>query len=436
MTQRKPTAIDLFCGAGGFSEGARRAGVNVIAALNHDANAIACHLANHPGAHHERADVWLITAGHLVRGLGRVDMLLASPSCTHHSRAKGGQPLDKGLRSQPDAVLHYVRELLAAKRGPRIVIVENVPEFRDWGPLDDGGRPIPERKGEDFQRWVEELRLLGARVEWRVLNAADFGAPTHRRRLFVVASFVGAIPWPEPTHGPGRAHPWVPVASCIDFATPACSIFATREEARAWAKRHGRGVPVRPLASNTLRRVAAGVKRYVLDAVEPFVITATGQPGPVAAVVERVSAPGLAAYYGSERDGQAVTEPMRTATTKDRLALFGCELSRQLSPEQLAGAHRVAAFLRAHGVELEHDVAVVRKGDDLFVIVDITLRMLEPRELLQAQGFPAEYQLHGTRAEQIERIGNSVSPPVAAALIRANVAIQRRRKTNKAGVKI
>ncbi len=603
---RQYTAIDLFCGGGGFSEGAKLAGVRVLAALNHCESAIRTHAANHPHTHHARADVWLASAAHMLRrhGLGPVDLVLASPSCQHFSRAKGGQPLDRQIRSQPYAVLRYVAELREAGRGPRALLVENVPEMATWGPLGEDGRPIPERKGEFFRAWVEELRQLGAIVDWRVCDAADDGAPTHRRRLFVQARFDGVTPtWSEPTHGPGRSKPWVPVATCIDWGVPSCSIFAAREEARTWAKANGRGVPVRPLAANTLRRVAKSIERYVLYAAEPFIvnlshggraepldkpiatltatpkggdrvlvqpvlapvitrahghgwdrdggpahspdqplptltctdeqalvaaslvrlyghsdaasveapvgtltatfkealvvthlaglprsatsavvpvgvvtrngerqgqvprtfdmaqpaptvtakgsqgavafvhlakhyggpngeqaigqaltepcatITTTGQLGPVAAIAERVVAPALAAYYGSERDGQDVGEPMRTATTKDRFAAIGCELARQLTPEQLAGARRVAAFLCEHGVEVG-EVAVVQARGELYVIIDITLRMLEPRELARAQGFPDSYIFEGTRAEIIERVGNSVAPPAAAARIR------------------
>lgn len=243
--------VDLFAGGGGASTGIEAAiGRPVDIAINHDPIALAVHARNHPRTRHITTDIWdvdPITA----TGGRRVWLLWASPDCTHHSIAKGGQPRRQDKRSLADVVPKW-----AAATRPAIIMIENVPEFVGWGPLDEDGKPIKERKGEDFNRWVAELRALGYQLEYRVLDASLFGAPTRRRRLFVIARCDGRpIVWPEPTHGPGRAALHT-AAECIDWSTPCPSIFGRK----------------RPLVPKTMWRIAQGLRRFVFENPTPFIL--------------------------------------------------------------------------------------------------------------------------------------------------------------------
>lgn len=251
---RRIVAVDLFAGAGGASEGIRRAtGESPVLAVNHDAHAIESHGRNHSDAAHALCDVAALDP---VAAVGRrpVDLLWGSPDCTHFSRAKGKAPRSAKIRALAWQVYEWARVLR-----PRAVCIENVPEFKTWGPLDEAGQPIPERAGEEYRRFLAALEALGYRVDVRVLCCADYGAPTIRRRLFLIARRDGAPVWPEPTHGPGRAAPWRTAAEIIDWGEPVPSIFERR----------------RPLAPATLRRIAAGIDRYVLRAARPFLVCLT-----------------------------------------------------------------------------------------------------------------------------------------------------------------
>ncbi len=254
--------VDLFAGGGGASEGIRQAlGRHPDLAVNHDEDAIACHTANHPTTEHACASVWNVEPR--VACAGRpVGLLWASPDCRHFSRAAGGRPKWKSVRALPGVVLTW-----ATRVRPRVIVVENVREFLGWGPLLEDGRPCPDRIGRSFNVWVGRLRGLGYRVQWRELCAADLGAPTIRTRLIVVARCDDApIVWPQPTHHrvPGLfGQPWRTAAEIIDWSLPCPSIFDRR----------------RPLADKTLARVAEGVRRYVLDAAEPFVVSVTHAGG-------------------------------------------------------------------------------------------------------------------------------------------------------------
>lgn len=256
--------VDIFAGFGGASVGIEEAfGRPVDIAINHDRVAIECHERNHPKTTHLHADVWEIDPLEAT-GTRPIDFLWASPDCTHFSRAKGAKPKDKNIRS----LAWVVRDWAVLKR-PRVIGMENVSEFQDWGPLDDKGRPIAGSKGETFRAFVAMLRDLGYSVEWRVLNAADYGAPTARMRLFLFARRDGLpIVWPEPTHGPGREHPYRTAAECIDWTIPCPSIFLTREEANAAKIRCKR-----PLAEKTMIRIAEGVRRFVLEAGDDVFVT-------------------------------------------------------------------------------------------------------------------------------------------------------------------
>lgn len=262
--------VDLFAGGGGASTGIFRAlGRHPDVAVNHDPEALCMHEANHPETVHLVEDVWQVKPEQVARITGGkpVGLLWASPDCTHHSKAKGGKPRDRNARS-----LAWVVVWWAAKARPRVICLENVEEFAHWGPLDEAGQPVKSRKGEDFQRFVRRLEFYGYKVEHRELRADHYGAPTSRKRLFVVARCDGMpIVWPEPTHGPGRL-PVRTAAEIIDWSIPMLSIFASREEAREFARVHGVGVPQRPLRENTLRRIAKGIRRFVLDNPRPFIV--------------------------------------------------------------------------------------------------------------------------------------------------------------------
>jgi DNA (cytosine-5)-methyltransferase 1 len=270
--------VDSFAGGGGASTGIELAlGRSPDVAINHDVEALALHRINHPETLHLPHNVWKVDPV-AVTGGTPVGLLWASPDCKHFSKAKGGRPVKRSIRDLAWVVVRWARQVR-----PRVIILENVEEFRDWGPISEDGQPCKARRGETFKRWEGELKRLGYRVEHRELRACDYGAPTIRKRLFLIARRDGQpIVWPAPTHGrpedpeviAGAKLPWRTAASIIDWSLPCHSIFLSREE--------GRAVGVnRPLAEATMARIARGVKRYVLDAAKPFVVrTAHGETGP------------------------------------------------------------------------------------------------------------------------------------------------------------
>jgi DNA (cytosine-5)-methyltransferase 1 len=277
--------VDFFAGGGGASEALRQAlGRDPDVAVNHDADALGMHAANHPFTRHMEADVYAVNIVREVAGRP-VGWFHASPDCTHFSQAKGGQPRDRATRSLSWVVPKVAGTLARHGLAPRIMSLENVRQILGWCPLIakrdkatgrvlrlDGtvaapGERVPlreqflvpdkRRAGETWRKFVAALRALGYAVEWRLLKACDYGAGTSRERLFLIARRDGEpIRWPAPTHGPGRAHPYVTAAECIDWSIPCPSIFARKK----------------PLADATLRRIARGVKRYVVDAAEPFIV--------------------------------------------------------------------------------------------------------------------------------------------------------------------
>ena len=349
--------IDLFAGGGGASEGILQAlGVSPTLAVNHDPASIWMHAANHPRTTHLTEDLYKVYPFKPRRGA--VDLLWGSPDCTHHSRAKGGRPLLHGRRLLAWVLVEWAREV-----HPRVLILENVPEFRDWGPLGPDDKPIKARKGETFAEFVSALQLAGFRVEWQVLNAADFGAPTARRRLFLIGRSDGEpIRWPEPTHGPGRARAWLPAAGCIDWSIPMLSVFATRAEAKVWVKAtDADGIPNRPLAEATQRRIAAGVKRFVLENPKPFIVTNTtghaprGLDQPLATVTtgghHALLAPSLMSidHRGTEETSRPATDPLSTITTKARHALVGVAIAHTANGERKGQTPRVRDLHRPLG---------------------------------------------------------------------------------------
>ena len=292
--------VDSFAGGGGASTGIELAlGRSPDIAINHDAEALALHRMNHPETWHLPHNVWKVDPVAVTRGQP-VGLLWASPDCKHFSKAKGGRPVKRSIRDLAWVVVRWAKQVR-----PRVIILENVEEFRDWGPISAEGVPCKERKGQEFKRWEGELKRLGYRVEHRELRACDYGAPTIRKRLFLIARRDGEkIVWPKPTHGrpddadvvAGRKLPWRTAADIIDWSLPCHSIFLSREE--------GRAVGVnRPLAEATMARIARGVKRYVIDAAKPFVVR-----------TDMASAAARNGVHG-------VDEPVRTMTTGGSFAL-------------------------------------------------------------------------------------------------------------------
>lgn len=322
--------VDSFAGGGGASTGIEWAlGRPIDVAINHDPVAVAMHKANHPATLHYCKSVWDADPRDVAAGRP-VGLAWFSPDCKHFSKAKGGTPVQKNIRD-----LAWVVTEWAALVGPRVIMLENVEEFVEWCPLrqkrDKRGRPLldaaepvmepdPTRKGETFRAWVARLRLLGYEVEWRFLRACDFGAPTIRKRLFVVARRDGLpIVWPEPTHAPLRVNrdgiveawakgdgetrqtlnglrPYRTAAECIDWSIPCPSIFMTKEEARAFYKATGIRIK-RPLVEATLARIGHGTWRYVIRASRPFIVPVT---------------------HAGDLRCNAIDEPLRTQTTAHR----------------------------------------------------------------------------------------------------------------------
>lgn len=531
--------VDLFAGGSGASTGIEQAiGRPVDIAVNHDPDAVAMHTANHPQTRHYCSDVYEVDPITVTQGRP-VGALWASPDCTFHSKARGGKPFRDRNRARRRRGLAGVVTRWAAAVKPRMIFMENVEEFQDWGPLLDDGTPCKERKGTSFLRWVARLRNLGYVVEWRELRACDYGAPTIRKRLFLIARRDGMpIVWPAPTHGAPDSLPvrqkklkrWVTAAECIDWSIPAPSIFERK----------------RPLADATCRRIAKGLMRYVIDAAEPFFVntrngerkgqaprvrglhepywTVTGQGSQGALVVPSLMVntsghPGaradeplrtittgghhalvsafLAKHYtgvvgsdlrtpagtvttvdhhslvsanlihmghGEGKDGKKrfshgvrdIEQPLNTITASGAAAGLvtghmvklrgdnvGSPADAPLHTISAQGQHhaQVQAFLlKYYGTDQDpgiteplHTVTtkarfglVTVKGEP-YAIVDIGLRMLTPRELYRAQGFPEDFIIDCgrggkplTQEAQIRMVGNSVCPPMARALVAAN----------------
>lgn len=243
--------IDLFAGGGGASCGIEAAlGRDIDIAINHSASALAVHAANHPRTRHMTADIWEVKPRDATRGQP-VELLWASPDCTHFSIAKGDVPRRQDIRSLADVVIDWARDVR-----PRVIFLENVQEFQGWGPLGSDGRPDKARKGEDFKRWVAALQALGYAVEWRVLDSSQYGTITRRRRLFLVARCDGQpIAWPAPTHGLSGVSLHT-AAECIDWSLPCPSIFDRRK----------------PLAEKTHWRIAQGIGKHVFETASPFIV--------------------------------------------------------------------------------------------------------------------------------------------------------------------
>ncbi|HFD39556.1 MAG TPA: DNA cytosine methyltransferase [Anaerolineae bacterium] len=458
--------VDNFAGGGGASIGIEQGiGRPVDIAINHDAKALATHMANHPETRHYCEDVFKVNPSEVCQGRP-VGLAWFSPDCTHHSKARGSKPVSKRIRG-----LAWVAVRWAKTVQPRVIMLENVEEFQDWGPLLEDGRPCPMRKGHTFRRFVQELEKLGYQVDWRELRACDYGAPTIRKRLFLIARCDGQpIVWPAPTHGEGRL-PYRTAADCIDWTLPCPSIFLSREEARTAGVR-------RPLAEATLRRIAKGLHRYVLDCDDPFIapqpafITEHANSScprnfsvadPLRTQCAQVKgghfalvSAFLAKYYGGVT-GHRLERPIGTVTAVDHHSLVTSHLAKLRGtcrdgqrtdapfPTITAGGTHIgevrAFLLKYYGTDQDprlneplHTLTtkarfgLVTVADQDYQIIDIGMRMLQPHELYRAQGFPDAYIIDPvfggkrlTKTDQVRQVGNSVSPPVARALVAANV---------------
>lgn len=535
--------VDNFAGGGGASTGIELAtGKSVDIAINHDPEAIRMHKANHPNTKHYCEDVWQVDPIKACKG-HPVGLAWFSPDCKHFSKAKGGKPKDKFIRG-----LAWVACRWAGLVRPRVIMLENVEEFKTWGPLNRGHHPIKAKQGETFGKFVQQLQNLGYEVQFRELVAVDYGAPTMRKRFFMIARCDGyPIIWPEPTHAPrdseevkaGLLKPYVGAYTQIDFSRPCPSIFDTAQEIK---EKYGIRA-VRPLAPKTMERIARGLKKFVLDNPEPFIIqcnhggkrkpndirvpmpTITGKHGygivepymvqigqtcfakdrskdvrePLTTIVSKnehcLISPTLIQYHsetakgevrgqniedpimtvdGSNRyglvtsflhkyydggykgAGESVENPLPTVTAWDHNSVVTANLIQMNNhcdgrdiidplPTITAGdGHfgEVRAFLiKYYGNGSAEDVTepldtitsrgrfglVTIQGVD-YQIVDIGLRMLEPRELYGCQGFPEDYIIDHDfegrtypRSEQVRRCGNSVCPPLPAAMVRSNL---------------
>lgn len=287
--------VDNFAGGGGASTGIELAtGYSVDIAINHDPEAIKMHKANHPNTKHYCENVWAVDPVKACNG-HPVGLAWFSPDCKHFSKAKGGKPKDKNIRG-----LAWVALRWAGLVRPRVIMLENVEEFKTWGPLNRGHHPIKAKQGKTFEKFVQQLNDLGYTVDFKELIAADYGAPTMRKRFFMIARCDGKpIVWPEPTHGPadseevkkGLLKPYVGAYTQMDFSLPCPSIFDTSEEIK---EKYGIRA-VRPLAQKTMDRIARGLKKFVLDNPEPFIIQCN---------------------HGGERRQNDIKEPLPTITGK------------------------------------------------------------------------------------------------------------------------
>jgi DNA (cytosine-5)-methyltransferase 1 len=364
--------IDLFAGGGGASTGLEAAlGRDVDIAINHDAVALDVHKANHPRTRHLEASVWDVKPLEATLGLP-VDILWASPDCTHFSVAKGGKPRQKNIRSLAWSVVKW-----AAAVAPRIIFLENVAEFRGWGPLDKDGHPIRAKKGFEFNRWKRALERLGYAVDYRVLDASLYGAPTKRKRLFLVARRDGvAIRWPEPTHGPGRL-PLHTAAECIDWSIPCPSIFERK----------------RPLVEKTERRIALGMKRYVLDATGTggafLVNTRNGERVGQAPRVRSIAEPFTTVT--AEGSQGAVVIPFVAKVNHGRDANRSAAIDSPLSTVTAGqrGHALVSAFMVKHfGGVVGHEM-----GRVIGTITSKDHHSLAAAHLVQLRGDPSDHQL-------------------------------------------
>lgn len=537
--------VDNFAGGGGASTGIELAiGRSVDIAINHDPEAIRMHKTNHPHTDHYCESVWNVDPIQICGGKP-VALAWFSPDCKHFSKAKGGKPKDKNIRG-----LAWVACRWAGLVRPRVIMLENVEEFKTWGPLNRRHHPIKSKQGQTFKQFVKQLEDLGYHVEFKELIAADYGAPTMRKRFFMIARCDGKpIIWPKPTHGlreseevkNGKLKPYVGAYTQIDFTKPCPSIFDTSEEIK---EKYGIRA-VRPLAPKTMERIARGLKKFVIDNAEPFIVQVnhTGSNAnycnsmnnPLKVITSKhgfgivepiiapcimcnntnntgaditkglptittgnrnfLIAPTLIQYHSEtgnkEVRGQNLSEPIMTVDGSNRYGLVisflhkyygggysgsGDSLGNPLPTvtswdhNSLCAATLIQMNNHCDGKDMKEPIPTITAGDGHFAevraflvkyyggaigqdiqnpldtvtyheqfglvtiaginyqIIDIGLRMLEPRELYGCQGFPGDYIIDHDytgkdypRSEQVKRCGNAVCPPIPTALVKANL---------------
>ena len=482
---KRGLVVDLFAGGGGVSSGFKLAtGRSPDIAINHDPEAVAMHAINHPETRHYCESVWDVNPQKATKGLP-LALLWGSPDCTHHSKARGGKPVKKNIRG-----LAWVIAKWAAITSPNLIILENVEEFQDWGPViakrcKDTGRvvrsdgsvaapgehtpyheqyliPDSKRRGQYFRRFVGLLRKMGYEVDWRELRACDYGSPTIRKRFFLIARRDGRpITWPAQTHGDpallpvrsGKLRPWRTAAEIVDFSLPCPSIFISQNE----AKQLGLKVK-RPLAPKSLQRIVRGVQRFVLETDTPFVVNFQNEN----ASHDRGDHPLAVAYLMREFGcsvGQTLDAPaptvMATGAGKTKLVVSWMTKMKGTNTGSAADTplHTIAAGGGHHAVTYAHLVSFMGRdkgypldrplntitakdrfglvtttvGGEPYVITDIGMRMLTPRELYRAHGFDDSYVIDvgaGRRElpgkSQVRMCGNGVPLHPVAALVRAN----------------
>ena len=444
--RRRIRAADLFCGAGGSSSGLRRACEQLgheleLTAINHWPTAIETHRTNDPEARHICEELERVNPRHVFPG-GHLDLLIASPECTHHSRARGGRPVSDQQRASAWIVLRWAEALYI-----RSILIENVPEFTTWGPLDRQGRPVKHKAGQTYNAFLDALRSLGYHVDTRILNAADYGDPTTRRRLFIVADRRRRPRWPAASHRPdpsadGAELPrWRGAGEIIDWSIPGRSIF-TR---------------AKPLAPATLRRIEAGIRKLGGPIAEPFIVilrnhsTARSLDQPVPTITtsgahlalcepfllgqqsgaapRRVAEPAPTIATGgaisliepfifanrTNNTPKHMTEPVPTLCTGNHIALVEPQMQRTARAGRRAVPRTSQA---ATGMATTGRPSLVRVNGTNYQL-DIRFRMLLPHELAQAQGFASKHQFCGTRTDQVRQIGNAVPVATAEALCAA-----------------
>lgn len=423
--------IDCFAGGGGASVGIEMAlGRPVDIAINHDPEAIRMHKVNHPDTIHLTEDIFKVDLQKYVKGR-KVALMWASPDCTSHSKAKGGQPRKRGLRILPWAVYKHAKQIL-----PEVIIMENVEEIQQWGPLDKKGHPIKERQGEDYKKFITAMKSLGYAFDSRELVAADYGAPTTRKRWYAIFRRDGKdIIWPEQTHFKDSESKWKQCGEFIDWSDLGKSIFGRKK----------------PLAEATQKRIANGIRKYILENPKPYIVK---NDEAVAFLIQ---------YHGEQKAGesrgQLLSEPIKTIDTSNRYGLVtafitkyyktgigqGCDELLHTITTSPGHFGLVSAFLIKYygsgcGQELKEPLATITTKDrfglvnviidiagEKYIIKDIFLRMLKPEELKLMQGFPKDYIINRDInwkpypiKEQVARIGNSVVPVMAEALVKAN----------------
>lgn len=439
--------IDCFAGGGGASVGIEMAlGRQVDIAVNHDPQAILMHKTNHWKTLHLTEDIFKVDLQKYVKGK-RVALMWASPDCTSHSKAKGGQPRNSGLRILPWAVYKHAKSIL-----PDVIIMENVEEIQQWGPLDESGHPIKERMGEEYKKFITAMKSLGYIFESKELVAADYGAPTTRKRWYAIFRRDGrSIVWPAPTHsktGANGLKKWRPVAEVLDFTNLGKSIFGRKK----------------PLADNTLRRIARGIEKFVVNGGDQsFIIQYHSETAKGDVRGQRVTNPlmtidtsnryalvsAFISKFYKTGCGQSCLEPLHTITTSaghfgqvnvlmtewEKLKAAGideetakrCTWVSEFIMEYYGCGTAQSVNEPLHTIVTKDRFALITVMGNEYVILDIYLRMLTPEELKLAQGFPKDYIIDRDyrwhpypTSEQVKRIGNSVVPIMAEALVNAN----------------